>query len=550
MQYSPELETDAEVQKIPLSVGNLFFIPLDGTDRFAFCSDNPKIQEWCESVEDVGPIKDKSVPKIYYQFAVSALQDYLHNKPTGSHRRNSISIIAGLDKNEIITHLPDNSVIVDAGKRSVSVFAGLTDIDEIYKKTIEDGIIDHHTIDQLRIMANLPKKCTTQMVVDYIDDVADFCARHNVREIIIHRDSDLDAVCAAWLIREKMAVGKLPDIASEIAEIVNLVDYADFRLPPEKYITSFPGCISAVMSAIKTAKREELYQNADNIDPDEPDGLSESGRRKAKHLDSIANAEVFKILDILTKEKENNPEFNLETTDILEFILSSDDISDYTKEMMQTGLEQIYDSKQQFEKDVADAEVMPFNFINPVTNLQETGTLVIASASNPITILNIGYAYYGKNTIIAVYGGLHRDGGDMYDIGITPDDAYKLSEVMQDICVIINKTEEEKRLQIERICSSLENQAERTPEEEKRLEDLRRSLWDLDDTEACQAFVGADQFDLIDKDPSMLIAENSLISASRHSLITEKCFTDTLKQWAADTSTDRVSAALQFDDED
>ena len=542
MQYSPELETDSQVIKIPLSAGTLLFVPIENTDNYAFCSSNPKLQEWCESIEDIGPIKDKSVPKAHYQFAVSTLQDYLHHKPVGSHRRNSISIVAGLDKNEVISTVPENSVIVDTGSVPISMFAGISEIDEIYKTAIRNGIIDHHTIDKLPNMADKQKKCTTQMVVDYADEISEYCAYCNVREIIIPRDSDLDSVCAAWLIREKMATGSLPYIAEELAEEMNLVDYADFRLPPDKYILSLPGCLSALLSAIKASKLKELYANPDNVEQDDSDYLNDVGQRKAKQLDNIANAEAFKVLDVLAKEREKDFDFELENIDIREFILYSDEISEYAKNMIDSGLEKIYEERTRFENIVADAEVLPFTFTNPVTQIKESGKLVIVSCDNPLSVIETGPVYYGLNTVMAVYGGLNRDNGDMYDIGIAPTDAYKMIDVMKDICIIINKTEAEKRQQIQDICDMLEDKPDRTPQEDKRLEDIRNSLHELNGLEPQEAFFGASElYGLTDKDPSLLIDDNSLIVAPEHSLITEKCFTETLKQWAENVSADETS---------
>lgn len=535
MQYSPEFETDNNVKKVRLSVGTLYFVPTDSTGLYRFCSNNPKLQEWCENVEDVGPIKDKTVPIPYYKFAVATLQDYLHNKPVGSHRRNSIDIIVALDKGEVVSKAPDNAIIVDCGALPVSIFTDKQSPDEIYKTTIDLGIVDHHTIDQLSTMANQPKKCSTEIVTDYDNEIADYCAEHDVSEIIIHRDSDLDAVCAAWLIREKIATGTLPIIAEKIAEIVHLVDYDDYRLQTDKYVTSFPGCLEAVMSEIKNVKKHELYSNPDNLEQDNPHYLNKIGLKKLRHLDSMANAEAFKILDVLAAEKENNQQFTLETSNIRNFILDSSQISDETKDILENGLYDITENKNLFDEIIAEAEVLPFKFINPLTQYQEEGQVVIVHASDPLMTASQGYTHFGRNTVMAVYGGLNRQTGDMYNIGISCDSSKILANVMKDICITINKIEEDKRRQIERICISLENQSELTPGEQKRLEDLRRSLWDLEDLETCEAFEGADQFDLINKDPSLLVADNTLIVASRHSLITEKCFADVIKEWAHDT---------------
>ena len=82
---------------------------------------------------------------------------------------------------------------------------------------------------------------------------------NNVKEVYIHRDTDLDAICSGWMIKYLGENQKLPEIAKEMAYIVNKVDYAIFRTKnPEDYAYSFPGCINAIMGGIKSEKKNIL----------------------------------------------------------------------------------------------------------------------------------------------------------------------------------------------------------------------------------------------------------------------------------------------------
>ncbi len=538
MKYSKEFDTNKSVKKVHFGENEILYMVPDGEGNYAFCSKNKKLQEWCENVEDIGFIKNKKVPQEQYMFAVGAAMDYMAGRSMGTSQKKLIRILAELPKGAVAPDGWEGCLFVDNGALSISTFDGLKNPDDIYRKSIENGHVDHHTIDMLPDMDKQPKKCSTQIVVDYTDEVARYCGENRVHEIQIHKDTDLDALSAAWLIREVMAKGELPAIANEMAEIVNKVDYAKYRKPVNEYVTSFPGCVEAMLSAIRADKKGAIYSNPANRGED--GRLTDAAFNELQKVDNEANAETLKVFDALATEKAKNPDFSLETANIRDFIEKSQLVSDYAKEQMREGLKQTAQAQKQFEEDIAKAKVVKFNFTNPETNRTETAQIVIVNSKDPLTTTNLGYAHYGKNTIMAVYGGVDRKGGDMYDIGIAPEAASTLGGVMKDICVIMNKNEASKRKQVERICDSLEQLAVRTPKETQRLSELRKSLDELASMGTRQAFKGAEEFGLIDKDPSPLVIGNTLVPASRHSLITEDTFRKTLTNWANKTRTNEI----------
>ena len=516
MEYKEEYEKDYGVIKHRFSKGTLFFVPSGEEGFYEFCSDNEELQKWCKEAPEKGLMESHKIRLNQHRHVSDLANDFLHGEPYGTRARESTHIEMEYAKGEVVDFIPEDCLVIDTGGVPVSAFDGLKDPDEIYRHSIAMGVVDHHTIDMLPEMDGQPKKCATQMAVDYHDDIAQYCSEGAMHySLLIHRDPDLDALCAAWIIRERMARDKLPAIAPEMAEIVNKVDYAEYRIPPKEYLKSFAGCMGAMLA---------------------------EGGRDSEYGNEI-NPELLKVLDVLAAEKEQNPQFDLQKTDIRAFIENSPLISDKAKEMMRTGLERMEKNQQQFTEDVKNAKIVKFNFHNPQTNRVETGQMVIMSSANPLAATNLGYSHFGKNTIMAVYGGDKRKAGDMYDIGIAPEAAGILSGLMKDICVAMNKAEGSKREQAARIKEGLEQLPIRTPKEEKHMTDIKEIMKTHAQMAQRLAFSGADAYGLIDRDPSPLVARDTLVPASRTSLMSESNFVKTLTNWANST---RVGELLQM----
>ena len=120
-----------------------------------------------------------------------------------------ITVSAELERGEGCP-IREGLIVADTGNASSEIFNGLTDSDEIFKKSISCGYVDHHVIDKLPVMEGRDPKCSTQMVVDYCDDVLKYIKEHNVKEVYIHNYTDLDALCSGWLIKYLGENNKLP----------------------------------------------------------------------------------------------------------------------------------------------------------------------------------------------------------------------------------------------------------------------------------------------------------------------------------------------------
>ncbi len=431
-----------------------------------------------------------------------------------------MKIVADLNKGQVVGADNNQMMVIDTGGLNISVFDGITDVDEVYKTSIRHGHVDHHTIDMLPVMENQNRKCATKMVVDYAQEVADYIKDNNIQQASIHKDTDMDALCAGWLTQQLAEKDKLPEISQEMADIVNKVDYAMYRKPAKEYADSFVGSFEAIRSSLSDDICNKIFSNPANMGDN--GRLNDVGFAQLCDVDNKVNAEMFALLEVLADEKAKNPQFSLEGTNIKEFLENSDKVRPEIKNHLQLGSENILKAQERFEKSSADAKIIPFVFHNPQTGNKEKAQIVVMSSEHPLETLNLGYQNYPKNTVIAVFGGKDRKSADAYDIGVAPESASVFKDVMKQICIDVNLAEQEQRKEIK-------EKTHRTIAETKFLAELLGCNDRL-------AFDGADKYGITQKDPSPLVAGNSLVPASNHSLLTKETLVNTLKVCANNIS--------------
>lgn len=436
-----------------------------------------------------------------------------------------IKINACLNKGEVVSPNKEGVLVVDTGALPISAFEGMTNQDEIVKKSISLGHVDHHTIDMLPAMAKQPKKCATRMVVDYFDDILKYCREHNVKEIQIHKDSDMDAITAAYLLQKGLQNGKLPKCAEQMATIVNKVDYAEYNLPIDKYISSFPGCITAIYGASGAEKAADIK--------------SRQAWGEFAQLDNNILPEVFKVYDILAERMEKNIPFDLNKLDIKAFIENNPKTDETIKKHLAEGLDQTKQAQLQFEKDIETAKIVKFNFHNPETQRTEEGQIVIVESKAPLTTTNLGYARFGKNTVMAVFAGEPRKNGDFFDIGIAPESADIMGGVMKDIAFEINKSEAAERLKAQKELQTLEQLPTLNDEQKSLLEKHQKMFAELkalkDEGKERPGHPGGDLPGIDNIDPTPVVARNTLVPASHHTLMTAEKFKKVMTNYAAKT---------------
>ena len=407
---------------------------------------------------------------------------------------NMIKISARLNKGECCA-IRDGQMIADTGNAPSDIFNGLTDSDEIFKKSVSYGYVDHHVIDKLPIMNGREPKCSTQMAVDYHEEVLKYIKEHNVKEVYIHYGTDVDALCAGWLIKYLGENNKLPLIAQEMAPIVNKVDYAKYRKTPDKFAYSFPGVIRTTKDSIRQAKSNKLKQIPEYVN--EKGQLNLLGRIRA---DDEANAEMFTVLNAVEQEKQNNPSFSLEDINFHDFIKNNKAISPFIKTHAQKGVEFSLRDKQRFEEMLEKAETYEFKYQNPQTKQIETGRIMVMEATiSPLKTTNIAYNYY-TDRIIAAHSPKKGSFDAGYVVGVAAESLDKMRPVMRQICIKLNHIEEEKRAQ-------LYNKPDKSAEDEEIIAKIEKA-------QSEKAFFDSDKFGLIDKLPALLVGGETLIVPS------------------------------------
>ncbi|MBR5599154.1 MAG: hypothetical protein IKW39_03845 [Alphaproteobacteria bacterium] len=407
-------------------------------------------------------------------------------------------VLANLDKGEAYKIKKGEQVIIaDTGNLNSLYLENLTDADEIFKKSISLGYVDHHVADTLPLIQEKEIKCcSTQIVANFYEDVLEYINKNNVKEIYIHKDTDLDAICSGWMIKYLGENQKLPEIAKEMAPIVNKVDYAIYRTEnPENYAYSFPGCMRGIMNSIKfenfnDLKNNPLYANTRGI-------INDLGKRIAEEK---TNNEIIKLLDIIENEKQINPEFDINMPNFNEFIENNNQISSYVKSHLTLGINRFLKDQDEFNESVENASIINFQCYNPITKEKTTEKIMLLKSNSPLKTTNVAYNTY-QDRIIAAYNPLKN----WFAIGIAAESLKKFRPTMKQLCIKLNHIEENKRKQ-------LYDKPFKTSEE---IEIIHK----IESYKPVEAFNGADKLKLINKAPVPLVGGGALIVQSHCGLI-------------------------------
>ncbi|MFC1787865.1 hypothetical protein ACFLZY_01450 [Patescibacteria group bacterium] len=375
-------------------------------------------------------------------------------------------------------------------------------IDQIYQETITSGIIDHHSIDSFFASKGIKsEKCATQMVADYPEAVLELIKVNGVKQVETHFDSDMDAICSAYLTKSLIDNGQLPGLAEKLASITNMLDYGrlselgeDYNAP-ENFVQTLPGVFSSLKSAFSEVASQRIKKEGFS-----PAILAEAEAQR--------NAAFFEILNLAEQS-------GVDVTGDISVLDSQ--LSEELLDFLKTGQESIKEEYKQFQKEFAKAETIETQNGDPV---------IIAKSPKPLTFTNLAYLQTSPETIVAVFGGLEREANDHYDIGIQPDQAKNID--LRGLCLALNKTERKKRDQI-----LVKDDSEKTDAEKELV-----TGWQKEKTR--EAFAGLNEMidngevnenDVLDIDPTVLVAGNSLIAASRSALLTQSEFTQTIKEF-------------------
>lgn len=401
------------------------------------------------------------------------------------------------------------------------------DIDNIYKESILSGAIDHHSIDSfLSGRGAGTEKCATKMVVDYKEAVLQLIREKGIKGVETHFDSDMDAIASSYLIKSLIESGKLPAMAEDLAELTNKVDYGRLSAAspefadPKIYANGLPGTIDSIKAAVDKECGGELGKNVfSNPAMKGPDGrLNAEGVKllsetKAKY-ENKRNSLVFQLLNVINQQKISNPDFDIgKDIDKIE-----EKFSDEMRAYIESGRPMIMKNHEVFSEDFGKAERHKAVIKDKQGNDVDVN-VVAAESKDPLLFTNLAYTQTSPDSVIAVYAGKERKGGDMYDIGITPDQANAMD--LRGLCLALNKAEKAKR---SAMYTKPEN--ERSPEEQELIKNWE-GQGDRDIFSGVKEMIAKGEIsedDILKKDPTVLVANGSLIAASRTSLLTSEEF--------------------------
>ncbi len=408
------------------------------------------------------------------------------------------------------------------------------DVDNIYIKSILSGAIDHHSIDSfLSEKGTETEKCATKMVVDYKEAVLQLIKEKKIKGVETHFDSDMDAIASSYLIKSLIESGKLPVIAEDLAELTNKVDYGRLSTAemefadPKVYANSLPGTIDSIKAAIDKECGGELgksvFSNPAMKGPGgrlNAEGVKLLGEIKAKY-ENKRNALVFQLLNAINQQKISNPDFNI-GRDINEM---EEKFSEEMRAYIESGRPMIMKNYEVFSEDFSKAERNKAAIKDKKGN-DIDANVVVAESKDPLLFTNLAYTRTSPDSIIAVYAGKERKGGDMYDIGITPDQANTMD--LRGLCLSLNKAEKAKR---DAIYAKPEDG--RSPEEQELIKNWE-GQGDRDVFSGIKEMISKGEIsedDVLKKDPTVLVANGSLIAASRTSLLTPEEFKKVIKDF-------------------
>jgi hypothetical protein len=385
------------------------------------------------------------------------------------------------------------------------------DLDNVYRWTIKNGIIDHHGVDAVIMNLNneLERKCATKMIADFPEEVLAVIDSRGITQVTAHFDGDLDSLASTYLAKSLIEHKRLPAMTEELGKQVNLVDYGKFNIKdPDKYIKSLAGIFGGIKSSVLKKQSAELgtvFGLPEKTDEEKTEKSKKIGAVFAKHGQMLIDASI-QFLNSCNKlycDKKGDIDF----TDI---DIDSLNISDKLKELIRQGQENEKLEYQTFYEAHEKAERS--SVIVKTKNGKEIRVPVVIFNQpdlNPLSVTNKSYLVEDDNAIIAVYAGPHRKyGGDAYDIGIKPDTAQRFD--LKFLEGPLNKAEARLRQPIIEELEKLQALGTITGEEKKKLDKWKTLR---------QGFEHLEQ-----GDPTVCVAGGSLIAASTTSLLTPEKF--------------------------
>lgn len=444
--------------------------------------------------------------------------------------KNSFPILEKRDVLNLENKLANQIILADLGGNTLFLekysamkqWEILKNLDNIYEDSIKNGAIDHRPLDNFFAENGVAsKKCSTKIIVDYNKTVLKLIKKYNIIKVETHKESDADAISSSYLLQALIQKGKLPVLATELAEIVNRLDYGEFDESTDVFFHSIIGAFYAVKNILASRGRKALGKEVfANIDLQSGDGgLNKEGRTKLREIsdkyENLRNQYSFEILNAANKAKFDNIEFSL-LTDMPSLMPS---YSPELREILELGMEKLYNALERFEAGFRNSEIIEASIKDRQGKVKQVNIL-LGACSNPTLFTNFAYSRTAPDTIVAVYreekGIGIEEVGDLYDVGVKVEEVENLNLI--GIWQALNAAEKKKRDEIYQ-----KAEADRSSREQSFVE-----RWE---NQRERTFAGLENLIELKKDPVALVAGNSLIAAPRTALLSKEEFFAVLKSF-------------------
>lgn len=442
--------------------------------------------------------------------------------------QNSLPVLdKGMEVN-LEEKLRNNTFVTDTGSnnsflekyRMMKEDEIMKNIDNIYQDGIKTGAIDHHMIDNFFAEHNITiNKCSSKIILNYKDAVLKVIKKYKIKNVETHKDSDADAIVSSYLLQSLIQKGELPVIAEDLVTLVNRLDYGQFDESTDIFFRSIIGAFIAVKNILTSRGRKALGKEVfANLELKTDHGrLNTEGRRMLVEIrdkyENLRNFYSFEILNKANQAKIKKKEFNI-LTDMPGL---QDSYSEELQEILEMGLKKLYDALERFEAGFRNSEIFEALVKNKEGKKKEVNIL-LSSCSNPTIFTNFAYSRTSSNTIVAVYreekGIGIEESGDQYNVGIKVEEVDNIDLI--GIWQALNIAEKKKRDAIYQ-----------KPEDEKNSKE--KNLIEKWENQRPRNFIGLEGLIVLEKDPTALVAGNSLISASRTSLLSKEEFFEVLR---------------------
>lgn len=296
------------------------------------------------------------------------------------------------------------------------------EVDELYRWTIRNGIVDHHSIDAsvLSMPEGATRRCAAKMVADFPSEVAALIKDHDIRSVSGHTDSDLDSITATYLTKtlvDSRDSQSLPAFTERLGNFVNLVDYGRFsETNPDKVVQSLMGYFGALKSQTLGRMGAEMGAVWRSDAP-----LADKQARAQAVSDKFHKEimrHMFVVYNACAASEVAGTTIDFANLDAAGLALPAD-----TRALLEAGKKEVRADLEAFNKEFEAAEKTKVVIRTKEGEDLEVPLVVFGHTQlSPLLVMNMSYSRMPPETIVAAYAGQERTkGGDCYDVGIKPE---------------------------------------------------------------------------------------------------------------------------------